>query len=336
MSTNQLANMVVDSNSTLRSVASFPIGAAPNYHLLVNSSKVYNLFSNQFNSVTAHAYMNIEYAPSKFNFSEADYWTNYTNNKQIRMHGHCLLYHMATPDWLSNYSGSTNDFEKVIKNHIQTIVSRYKGKFKSWDVTNEIITGNGTLRNTSFRKLYKNDEDYMNFIKKCFVWAHESDPNALLFYNDFDYEVSAAKIDAVVKMINDFKKSGIPIHGLGTQMHISIKTPESGIANSLRKLADTGLQIHISELDIKVNVQNETNFTCTNALQNEQSLKFYNLVKLYKSNVPSYLQYGITMWDLSDADSWLVTAQKPEMPTLFDKEYNKKSSFYGILNALKQ
>lgn len=277
----------------------------------------------------------METAPGKFNFKEPDYWVAQAKSNQIRLHGHCLVHNGSAPSWLLNFSGNTAGFEQAIKNHIQTVVSRYRGQMKSWDVANEIFNDNGTIRNSPFRKYYDTDDSYMKFIKSCFVWAHEADPNAILFYNDYNYEISPAKLEAVLKMVNDFKASGIPINGLGSQMHISINTPESGIANSLAKLSSTGLQVHISELDIKVNIQNQSDFICSNQLQNTQSLKFQNVARLYKANVPSYLRYGITLWDFSDADSWLVSSGKPEMPTLFDKDYNKKSDFYSFLSALK-
>lgn len=333
MSTNQTA---IDSNATLKSVASFPIGVAFNSSIITNSPKAYRLFYSQFNSKTVHAYLTMEATQGKFNFKEPDYWVAQARTNQLRLHGHCLVHNGSAPTWLLNFSGNTTGFEAAIKNHIQTILGRYRGQIKSWDVVNEIFNDNGTIRTSPFRKLYDTDEDYMKFIKKCFVWAHEADPDAILFYNDYNYEISPAKLDAVVKMVGDFKNSGIPINGLGSQMHVSINTPESGIATSLRKLANTGLRVHISELDIKVNTQNQNDFTYSSQLQSAQALKFQNIARLYKSNVPAYLQFGITMWDFSDADSWLVSPNKPDMPTLFDKDYNKKADFYGFLNALKQ
>ncbi|GAB3739684.1 endo-1,4-beta-xylanase [Spirosoma lituiforme] len=335
MSTNQGAGAAIDSNATLKSVTSFPIGAAPGSALLIKNKKIYNLLANQFNAVTVHTYMNIETAPNKFNFSEADYWIKYAETNPIRMHGHCLVYHVAAPDWLTNFSGSTSDFEKVVKNHIQTIVSRYKGKIKSWDVINEIFNDNGTLRTSSFRKLYSSDESYMNFVKNCFIWAHEADPDALLFYNDFNYEISPAKLESVLKMVNNFRAAGIPINGLGTQMHITINTPEVNIGNSLYKLANTGLKIHISELDIKVNPLNVNNFIYSKDIEKIQASKYENIAKLYSQNVSYSQRYGITLWDLSDADSWLVTSNNNEKPTIFDNQYNKKPAYYALLKSLK-
>src|SRR5205085_1921434 len=107
-----------------------------------------------------------------FNFGEADYWVRYAQTHSIRLHGHCLVYHTGAPTWVTQFKGNTTQFEQAIKNHIQTIVSRYKGKMKSWDVINEITYYNsGAIAQTPFRKMYADDQSYLEFVKRCFQWA---------------------------------------------------------------------------------------------------------------------------------------------------------------------
>lgn len=328
-------NSVSDSTSTLKSVASFPIGVSLDTKLMSNP-KIQAIVANQFSSRTVPLFMNIEPVRGQFNYAVMDARMNATDGQAMRLHGHCLVYHVAAPDWLINFSGGTNDFEKAVKNHIQTIVGRYKGKVKSWDVINEIFDYKGELKKTAFRNLYESDAAYMTFVKHCFQWANEADPSAKLIYNDFDYETYPAKLNAALRMVDDFKKAGIPIHGLGTQMHINVNTPEAAIQNSLQQLAATGLLVHMSELDIAVNPKKDPNFNFTNDVQLAQKVKYQNVATLYKLNVPVKQQHGITAWSVSDADSWLVTDMKlREMPTMFDAQQDKKPAYYGMLNGLK-
>ncbi|WP_425290865.1 endo-1,4-beta-xylanase [Spirosoma linguale] len=333
----RLASIAIDSNATLKSVSSFPVGAAPGRWLQTKSPKGFKLLNEQFNSETVHAYMNIQTSPGNYNFTEPDYWVEYAKTHSVRLHGHCLVYHQAAPNWLLTYKGTTADFEKNIKTHIQTVVGRYRGKIKSWDVINEVFSySTGAIMSTPFRKLYASDEAYLMFVKRCFQWAHEADPDALLFYNDSNYEIGDAKVNAVLQLVADFKRSGIPIHGLGTQTHISIRTATSGIYSSLQKLATSGLLIHVSELDIRLNPDNSSNFTVTNQLLDAQRIMAQTVVQYYKRLIPVSQQYGITMWDLDDGNSWIIYQEKQkDAPCLFDADYNKKPAFYGFLEELK-
>lgn len=331
------SNAAADSNVTLKSVASFPVGAAFNSKITASSAKASQLFAAQFNAKTVHAYMNTQPTPGKFNLAEVDYWVKAAEKQSLRLHGHSLVYHMAVPEWFTQFKGNTGGFENAVKNHIQTIVGRYKGKIKSWDVINEIFdTNSGTIRKTAFRQLYASDAAYLEFVKRCFQWAHEADPNALLFYNDFNLEVSTSKTEAVVALVNSFKKSGTPIDGIGTQMHVNVSTSDAGMRNAYQRLAATGLLVHVSELDIVVNPTNDPSMAFTKQVQDAQAAKYQTVAALYKQNVPARLQYGITLWSFSDADSWLVVDKKQrDMPNVFDSNYNKKIAFFGLLQGLK-
>ena len=335
----QTTYQVIDSNATLKSVATFPVGVATGSWLAKKSPKGFKQFEDQFSSKTVYAYMNMETAPGKFDFSELDYWVKWSEtHPTVRLHGHCLVYQGAAPDWILNFKGTNVEFERVIKNHIQTIVGRYKGKIKSWDVVNELINDkDGTMFMRVFRKMYASDAAYTEFVKNCFQWAHEADPAALLFYNDYNFEIAPAKVEGIIRLVNEFKRTGTPIDGIGSQMHISINTPEVGIRSSLQRLATTGLMIHVSELDIMVNPDNNPTLTFTNQLMDLQRAKFQAVALAYKQAVPQQQQYGITVWDLCDTDSWIVVQKKQnDAPSLFDTSYNKKAAFYGFLQGLKQ
>ena len=330
-------SIVIDSSTTFKSVASFPVGIATGSWLQKKSPKGFKLLEEQFSSKTVYAYMDIEVSRGKFNFGESDYWVKWAETHPVRLHGHCLVYHQGAPDWILNYKGSTSDFEQIIKSHVQTIVGRYKGKIKSWDVINEVFSPTtGGIVATPFRKLYPSDAAYLGFVKRCFDWAHEADPNALLFYNDGNLQNVQVKLNAVIKFAKDLKLAGTPIHGIGSQMHISIDTPDSEISNSLQQLAATGLLVHVSELDVRINPNLISDLIFTKDLFKAQALKLQTVAQYYKQLVPKSQQHGITFWDISDADSWLVVQMKRhEAPCLFDAAFNKKLAFYGFLQGLK-
>ncbi|GAB3317536.1 hypothetical protein GCM10027299_08940 [Larkinella ripae] len=292
----------------------------------------------EFNAKTVHVYMNIERKPGQFTFKEPDFWVNFTEQNPLRLHGHCLLYHIGAPNWWKGFGSDTAGFEKAVERHIKTTVGRYKGKIKSWDVINELFKyDSGIIRPTFFREYYPNDKAYVAFVKRCFQWAHEADPNALLFYNDFSFEDYPAKVQAVLDLIEDFRESGTPIHGIGTQMHIRFNTSNKGIESSLRALASTGLWIHISELDIQMNPKNNNAIIFSKSYLDLQRVKYQDIARIYRKQVPGTQQYGITLWSFGDADSWLITDKKQrDIPTLFDTKYQKKPAFYGLLSGLKE
>ncbi|RYC71478.1 endo-1,4-beta-xylanase [Spirosoma sordidisoli] len=334
----RLDDSVIDSAATLRSTASFPIGTMFSTQMLNGDQKVRSIIGKEFNSLTVGLFMNLQWERGKFNFDLMDRRIKGAEAYGVRLHGHSLVYHIAAPDWITKFKGNTADFEQAVKVHVQTIAGRYKGRVKSWDVINEIIDWKtGKISDNPFRKMYATDEEYLAFVKKCFVWAHEADPDALLFLNEDVYERSVAKQNTMIKIINDFKKSGVPIHGLGTQMHINVNTPDQAIRTSIQSLVSTGLLIHLSELDIAINPSRDNNLIISNQLTQTQQLKYQVVVSAYKQLVPDKQKHGLTLWGFSDADTWLVTAEsKREMPLLFDTNYNKKPVYYTFLNTLRR
>jgi endo-1,4-beta-xylanase len=168
-----------------------------------------------------------------------------------------------------------------------------------------------------------------NYVARAFQYAHEADPKALLFYNDYGHENSPAKLDAILNLVDDFKRQGIPIHGLGLQMHLSLSTPDSAIETALRRCTATGLLIHISELDIAVsNWKKNASLQYTDSLQKRQAEKFRFVAEAYRKIVPEKQRYGITFWNVGDGDSWLRSfIQSNEWPLLFDESYERKPAY---------
>jgi len=175
-----------------------------------------------------------------------------------------------------------------------------------------------------------------SYIANAFRYANAADPAAALFINDYNLESSTQKLDSFVAMVNELKSQAVPLHGVATQMHISINTSNAAIDNMFTKLAATGLKVHVSELDIRINPNNTSPFTATDDLLTQQAAKYKYVVDSYNNNVPASQRYGITVWNLTDADSWIVTSLgRTDFPTLFNSSYQKKPAYTSFKQGLK-
>jgi len=334
------------SPETLQSASPFPVGAAVDPGLLQKSAAYRHLVETEFNSITAEnvlKFAGVHPAENKFDFTRGDILLQFSQTHHKRFHGHNLCWYQYNPAWVKNFQGDSAAWEQMFKQHIQTVVSHYKGKIASWDVVNEAFYDDGTLRVEDTNPNDKKDDGCIwarhlgkDYIARAFKYAHEADPNALLFYNDYNQEIHPAKLQSCISMVNDFKKRGIPINGIGLQMHVTIATPNEGIANTFKQCAATGLQVHISELDIRVNTKDDSTLIYTSALQKAQADKYLNVVTQYETLVPNGQQFGITTWNVGDSDSWIRHFyNKADWPLLFDDSYNKKQTYYAFLTALK-
>nr|WP_039453284.1 endo-1,4-beta-xylanase [Pedobacter glucosidilyticus] len=229
--------------------------------------------------------------------------------------------------------------DNAMKAFIQGMINRYKSRgVVSWDVLNEILAENGTLRDgtNSPTEYYWVKFLGRDYIANAFRYAREADPNADLYINDFNLEQgNQLKVDSMVALCNRLKAQNVPITGIGTQMHITTNSSRAGIINSLRKLASTGLKVKITELDIRVNVGNAAAFTpdeFTLALQAEM-YKF--VVETYLKYVPAAQRGGITIWGVDDPRGWLNRADRPEFALLFNANFTKKPAYAGVKMALQ-
>ncbi|MDB5208155.1 MAG: endo,4-beta-xylanase [Flavisolibacter sp.] len=233
--------------------------------------------------------------------------------------------------------------DTALGNYITTIVTRYKGKIKAWDVVNEMFADNGEIRNNSNTANTASDvlvwSNYLgrDFGLKAFNYAKAADPDALLFINDYNLESQPAKLDSLIKYVNEIKAKGAKVDGIGTQMHISYDS-YAGIDAMFQKLAATGLKVKISELDVRVNVNGFFSATrmVTPDYYNFQAKMYQYVVQSYYKNVPAAQRYGITVWGVSDADSWKGVPQGVyDFPLLWDADYKKKAAYDGFLKGLK-
>ncbi|MVN22532.1 endo-1,4-beta-xylanase [Mucilaginibacter arboris] len=228
--------------------------------------------------------------------------------------------------------------------YITTTLQRYPN-IKAWDVVNEPLLDNGQVRtNTNFTisaptsqflyAQYLGNKYSSSYITTAFKAARAAAPNDVLFINDYNLEYATVKVDSMVAMVTALNKYGATIDGIGTQMHISLGQNLNNIDYMFKKLASTGLKVRISELDIVINGAKANPFTPTPTLLAYQANMYQYVINSYIKNVPAAQRYGVTVWGVSDTDSWLNTASSPDAPLLFDAKYAKKPAYAGFKAGL--
>lgn len=319
-------------SQSLYTLSDFPIGAAIEPGLLLPSTRYYEITQQQFNSITPENIFkpaHLQPAKGVFNWAAADALVDFCENQNKRLHGHTLIWHYNLPEWMYAFEGSSSEWEEIFKNHIQTICRHFRGKVTAWDVINEAFNDDGTLRNTLWKQKIGS-----SYIEKAFRYAHEADPNALLFYNDYNVALNEIKRKAILDLFIKLKQRGVPIHGIGLQMHVSIIHPEnSQIASALKEISEAGFNIHLSEVDVSLNPAGAA-ISLNDDLLQRQANKLSQIVSLYKS-IPARYQYGITFWGVGDADSWIrYFFQRDDYPLLFDDNYDPKPVYCKLTETL--
>jgi endo-1,4-beta-xylanase len=330
--TSDKSNVIA--NRTLKNSFPFPIGAAVDMDRL-NGSTYNNVVSREFSSVTAESSMKFGAVhPSKdvFNFKKADAIVAFAKKNNMRVHGHTLIWPKdgVSPAWLLNFKGDSTAWDNLLKTHIQTVVKHFKGQVSSWDVVNEPYADNGTLKDNIWLRNIGPD-----YISKAFLYAHQADPNALLFLNDYGQEFGGKKMTAIMNLVANLRKCNIRIDGLGFQMHTVLRLDVKGLKTNVDKAVAAGLLIHFSELDVSVRYQKPQNFQLDDALATAQAAKFKEIVKVYLG-IPKALQFGITTWGVSDGDSYMnsnVANKDYDYPLLFDKNYSAKPAYKSFIEA---
>jgi len=347
MKFNVVRDKVQVAGLSLKTNASFPIGCAViigDYkdHIrtegLKNDSEFRNFILNEWSSLTAENEMKMEALQPEENewyWEDALFLADFCEENNIRLHGHTLAWHNAVPEWVNQYRNDNQKLKEIFETHIQNVAAKFRGRVKSWDVINEVINDKtGTYRET----IWYNSMGSA-YIENAFRLAHEADPKALLFYNDYDLEFDEVKLQSVLRMIDELRTKGVPIHGMGIQMHIDFDQPGlERIEYVTNEFVKRGLLIHFSELDIRFNALNaEIKYpVLTHELELAQKLRYKNLVILYKKCVPKKQQYGITFWGISDKYTWLRTwFKRLDWPHLFDDYYRPKAAYFGVIDGLK-
>lgn len=321
---------------TLKEKAKFKIGAAVKMKDLQGEANYKNAVLKHYSQITAEYEMkmaSIWTSSSASNYTAADYLVNFAKDNNLEVHGHTLVWYDSFPEWFKNAKYDSITYEAKVKVYIADVVGRYKGKVKSWDVVNEVFADGGALRNEDVIKpVFK---DPIGFYGRCFRYARAADPDAKLFYNDYSVVIDAGKRAAIKKMVTRFKANGVPIDGVGDQFHYATDTNRQTMTTGFTDLASTGLLIHISELDIKVNTGKSDSYVFTDIEAEKQSETYKYTTAMYEA-LPQNQKFAITTWGVTDKYTWLTSWWHPkEYPLLLDRDYNKKPAYQGFLSGLK-
>jgi len=311
------------------------------------------LIKAQFNSISPENVMkwdSLQPQPGKFDFLAADRYVRFGMENGMFIVGHTLVWHAQTPDWVfEGAKGKRLDRETLLqrmRDHIHAVVGHYKGKVKSWDVVNEALEGDGTLRDSPWRQVIGGD-----YIAKAFQFAHEADPAAELFYNDYGIE-TGAKREGALALIRKLKADGVPITGVGIQEHVGLSWPSSRDVNeAIAAFGRLGIKVAITELDIDVlpartqslnadvkrreAVDPALNPYATGLPDTVQQAVAHRYAELFGV----YLQHPgiverVTFWGVTDADSWLNNwpiRGRTSYPLLFDSAGRPKPAFYAVV-----
>ncbi len=327
-------NVGAKSLRTFASARDIYIGAAvnPGYFSETNYNTT---LKEEFNMMVAENAMKMEpIHPSEgsYNWSGADAIISFAETNNMDVRGHTLLWHNQVPTWMKekNYS----ELESVLQSHIDTVVTHYKGKIHSWDVVNEVINGNGDLRNNDPSdpedySIWASSETDDSLIKLAFTWANAADPDALLIINDYSNEtMGQTKADALYNLIAGWVGEGVPIDGVGFQLHLveDYDPDYTNIRANIDRYVALGLEVHFTEIDVRIPGE------LTQAKLDHQALIYANLMQIALDypEVTCFVTWGVT-----DKYSWI-----PDFFTgydnalLFDENYFPKPAYYELIDLL--
>ncbi|GMK38649.1 hypothetical protein PCCS19_17030 [Paenibacillus sp. CCS19] len=315
----------------------FPIGTAFTNDELFGESA--NLMKKHFASVTPGNVLKwdaTEPTEGNFNFTGSDAAVQFAVDNGMKVRGHTLVWHSQTPDWVFYDSNNQLVTKEVLyarmKAHIDAVVGRYKGKIYAWDVANEVIDesqSNGMRRSLWYQIA---GEEYL---EKAFIYAHEADPNAKLFINDYNTHIPA-KAQFLHDLVQRLKAKGVPIDGIGEQTHINLDYPTlSQIEDSIVKFSDLGVTQEITELDMSIYGNSSQSYTSLSAAQAaQQATRYAALFEVFKRHSDQIT--NVTFWGQDDAHSWLRTypVTRLDWPLLFDDNLQSKPAYWSLVNAL--
>lgn len=333
----------------------FYIGTALNTPQITgHDTAAINVVKKHFNAIVAENCMKsgqIQPKEGEFNFSLADQFVDFGMKNNMFITGHCLVWHSQAPGWFFTDSEGKEVLRDVLlermKKHIYTVVGRYKGKVKGWDVVNEAIEDNGSFRKSKFYQILGED-----FIKYAFRFAHEADPDCELYYNDYS-EAIPAKRDGIAAMVKKLKDQGVRIDGIGMQCHIGLDYPSlADYEKAIQTYAALGVRLMVTEMDISVlpspvrilgadiatNVAYQKKLNpytqglpdSANVALEQRYLDFFKLFLKYDDAFTS-----VTVWGVNDANSWkngFPVRGRTDYPLLFDRKNQPKSVVPLLIN----
>ena len=316
-------------NSTaVQPLGSVQLGTAVRVEPLQDDELYRQTLRSEFEVLTPEDAMKMDAVrPSRelYDFHDADAIVNFAEASDMQVRGHTLVWHEALPDWLEEGNFSRDELRAILREHITTVVEHYRGRVVAWDVVNEAVNDDGTLRDSIWLRGIGPE-----YIEMAFRWAHEADPQAELFYNDYGGEGLGRKSDAIYTLARDLKERNVPIHGVGLQMHVSVvKHPDpQDVSENMARLANLGLEVDITEMDVQLQ---DGAGTMEEKLATQAHV-YGDMAGVCRRS--SACKQFIT-WGFTDRYSWIrESTNEQDMPLLFDESYQPKPAYQAVKEAL--
>ena len=333
----------------------FHLGAAINEDIILGKDlQSKNIVTSEFNSITPEnslKWMFLQPFPNKFNFGAADKYVELGIKNNMHIVGHALVWHNQLADFMKT-TGSRSEFKKHVENHINTVVSRYKGKIDAWDVVNEAFNENGSLRPSVFKNQMGD-----NYIEDVFKLAKTADPDADLIYNDYNL-YKPAKRAGVLKMVKKLQENGTKINAIGVQAHWRLNSPSlMEIEQIILDISDLGVEVMFTELDVTVLpnpwelvgaevTQNFSKFegdpkmdpypkALPKSVEKQLAKRYEDIFKLFIKHQDKISR--VTFWGVMDKHSWLndwPIKGRTNYPLLFDRNYQPKKAYNKLINLV--
>jgi len=320
----------------------FPLGAALQNTGYLNPSSPYYSMLRHFNVLVLGDGMKqdaMQPSEGRFVWSQGDALVDFAarNNKLAR--GHTLVWHQQVPGWFFQGSGGPNGLASKeqlysrMEKHIKQVVGHYKGKIHTWDVVNEVVDEDGSLRDSRYHQIAGSHE----YIANAFRWAHEADPDALLCINDFSIEASGAKQDGFYNLIQTLLDEGVPVHVAGIQAHINLSWPTvADLRNTIRRLASLGVKVQITELDISIYASGaDARKSIDREILLEQAFKYRALFDMFREEAKEGNLDMVVLWGITDIESWLnnyPVRGRTDYPLFFGKDMKAKPAYWAIVD----
>ncbi|MBQ8332172.1 MAG: endo-1,4-beta-xylanase [Clostridia bacterium] len=321
------------------------IGAAVNTWNLREDSDDYRVIRRHFNVFTLENQSKPEPVHPEENrwvFEPVDRFAAFGEEAGVTLRGHTLVWHSQVPGWFFRDGEETASAELLLnrmREHITTMVTRYRGKIRTWDVVNEVLRDEGGLRESAWYKIAGN-----SYIAEAFRCAHEADPDARLIINDYNLESSDAKADTMASVVRELLADGVPVHGIGLQMHLGLDTDMERLKKNVRKLASIreiapDFKLEVTELDMSCYRWGDEaeDILWDDAKTAQFSAKYTELFRFYLELAGEGVLDTVVFWGLHDGVSWLngFPRRHKNYPLLIGRDFELKPAFYDVLGLAK-
>lgn len=316
------------------------VGAAVNPSLLEEQAYASTL-AREFNMVEPENAMKwgaIRPTRDAFDFGPGDRVVAFAREHGMKVRGHCLAWGKYNPAWLAKGSFTPAELSSLLREHITNVMHHYAGQVFAWDVVNEAFDAHGRVEHSIWYDApgVGLKGKGVSYIEQALRWAHEADPQALLFYNDYDAEGVNAKSDAVYAMVKDFKRRGVPIDGVGLQTHVfnlSIEGIKSMEANIVR-LAALGVQVQITEMDVGLPL--DAGGRLVNRADLARQADIYRFAASACLRQPACTAFQT--WGFTDKYTWIpgYTKGAKGEPLPFDRAYAAKPAYESLLEVFRE